>query len=291
MVTPEGTVDANELYDVAAACGFTVHQVRLCVARLTQEGLFTREGRGRNAVLRTTPKGVRRLEPEADFMRLAWGQDAGLAPWDGTWHLVGFSIDEERRAARNALREHLVEVLAGAPVYGGLYVSALPWDDLVVEAAEEFGVADRLLLTHASYLSLDGVDEAREVARRLWSLDELAEAWKRFLREYRPVVRLLARQVERRTAQPIEGLAALVRLTSTFNDTILQDPILPPELLPPDWPGTDARALLLDSTRLLSGLRREAGLPSLFRRFDAVMTELLGKTLSTPAALARPRQR
>ena len=47
---------------------------------------------------------------------------------------------------------------------------------VVLAGAEERGVADRTLLAHTSYLCLDGVDDPREVAGRLWSLDALGVA-------------------------------------------------------------------------------------------------------------------
>ena len=49
MAHEDGTIVASELMPVAEACGQTPEQVRSCLRRLVQEGLFTREGTGRVA--------------------------------------------------------------------------------------------------------------------------------------------------------------------------------------------------------------------------------------------------
>jgi phenylacetic acid degradation operon negative regulatory protein len=92
MIHDDGKLMASELYDAGEAGGFTIHQLRLCLARLVAEGLFVQSGRGRNGVFTLSAQGRRQLEPQPEFLQLAFAQDNGHAPWDGRWHIVTFSI-------------------------------------------------------------------------------------------------------------------------------------------------------------------------------------------------------
>jgi len=167
MVGDDGRIDAGELYDVAEISGFTYHQVRLCLARLVDEGLLDQEGRGRRATFTATAAGHRTIDPEADFLRLAWAQDAGLAGWDGAWHLVGFALGEDHRDARNTFRDHLVAVLGGGNLLPGLYVSAHQWEPLVLPVAVELGIADRIVVAETRELTVGAACDPPAVARRL----------------------------------------------------------------------------------------------------------------------------
>jgi len=65
-----------------------------------------------------------------------------------------------------------------------------------------------------------------------------------------------------------------VALVGEFGAIIRTDPLLPPELLPDDWPGAPARSVLLAATRSTGRLRRVAGVPALFRRYDGAMFDI-----------------
>ena len=50
LANSNGRVVGSELYRVAQECAIPVEAVRSCLRRLTREGLFEREGEGREAV-------------------------------------------------------------------------------------------------------------------------------------------------------------------------------------------------------------------------------------------------
>ena len=50
-----------------------------------------------------------------------------------------------------------------------------------------------------------------------------------------------------------------------------RDPLLPPELLPNDWPGAAARSVLIDVAAQVRIARTGVGRPRLFARYDRVM--------------------
>ncbi|URN17292.1 MULTISPECIES: PaaX family transcriptional regulator C-terminal domain-containing protein [Streptomyces] len=261
LVREDGTVDADELYTVAATLGMSDQQVRLCVKRLVAENRFTHEGRGRKAVLHATEDTVRALAPNADFLRHAFRQDAGLAPWDGVWHLAAFAVPESARTARDALRETLVR-LGGAPLQGGLYVCANAWEPYVEDAAHRLGAHDTLTLLSTTDLRRGDVREPAGLARRLWPLEEVADRYHRLARVARPRLDRLTGPAE---LSPSELLTITVELAAELTRAMEPDPLLPPELLPRPWPGAQARELVARCWTALRERDHGGARPALFR--------------------------
>ncbi|MEN9504877.1 MAG: hypothetical protein RI958_803 [Actinomycetota bacterium] len=262
MQHPDGSLVASELYEVGERIGLTMHQIRLCLARLVREGAFEQHGRGRKAVFVETERQRFYSGPEPDFLLLSYRQDAGLERWDGRWHLAGFSIDEERRHLRNELRNVIV-TLGGAQLIGGMYVHTHDWDELLRRSAGDLGVGDRLVLASADRIDVGGVAEPIEMVRALWPLDELASRYEVFVARYGEVDHEAGGDV---TA----ALALAVSVSAAFDACIRSDPLLPAELLGDDWPGRTARRILARSARAMGALRVEVGAPALFSRYDTV---------------------
>src|SRR5687768_9165041 len=126
MAHEDGTILGEEVYPVAEACGQSPEQVRSCLRRIVAEGLFVREGEGREARFTATEAGLAQLGSTMERTRLAYLQDAAGRGWDRRWRIVAFAVPESRRTARDAFRDRLL-ALGGAPVHNGLYVSPHPW--------------------------------------------------------------------------------------------------------------------------------------------------------------------
>jgi len=268
MVGEDGTVLAAELYPVAQACGQTAEQVRSCLRRLVAEGLFVRTGSGKDACFELTPDGMAALGAIIERTRLAYGQDAAGRGWDRQWRLVSFAVPEHNRVARDAFRDQL-RALGGAAIQGGLYISPHQWHKDVHGRAERLGILDAVSLFTTDDLDVGGETDPREIARRVWPVEDLAARYRAFIEKYSFVPHSLAelrRQHQRLpdTAFLPGALAMTVAYLACFND----DPLLPPELLPRPWPGRAARDLLLRSRRLALAARQAGGRPALFRLFD-----------------------
>ncbi|MFD7305806.1 PaaX family transcriptional regulator C-terminal domain-containing protein [Streptomyces pharetrae] len=258
LVREDGTVDAGELYTVAGVLGMTDQQVRLCVKRLVTEGRFTQEGRGRKAILRAVADVTGSLAPDAAYVRHAYRQDAGLAPWDGTWHLFAFAIPESRRTARDALREHLLH-LGAASVQSGLYVTANHVTGRVEAQARHLGVLDALSCLSTTDLRIGGVTDPRALATALWPLRQIAERHERLAAFAESRLTLLTEGPEPSDA---ECLTTAVELAAHFTAAMDPDPLLPPELLPAPWPGSRARRLAAACWRTLAETRAPRGTPA-----------------------------
>ncbi|MGC2997029.1 PaaX family transcriptional regulator C-terminal domain-containing protein [Streptomyces sp. G35A] len=269
LIREDGTVGADELYTVAATLGMSDQQVRLCVKRLVAERRFTHEGRGRKAVLHATEDTTQALAPNADFLRHAFRQDAGLAPWDGVWHLAAFAVPESARTARDALRETLVH-LGGAPLQGGLYVCANAWEPYVEDAAHRLGAHDALTLLSTTDLRRGDVQEPAELARRLWPLQEIADRYDRLSRIAQP---RLDRLTGSAGPSPSELLTVAVELAAELTRAMEPDPLLPPQLLPHPWPGTRARELIARCWAALHERSHGEARPTLFRLYADITRE------------------
>lgn len=268
MVRPDGTIDGPELHDVAEACGHTAEQMRSCLRRLVAEGLLEREGTGRQASYRTTRRGDELRSASMQRHETAYRQDRTGQGWDGYWHLVAFAIPENRRPARDRLRDCLIDQ-GGAAINNGMYVSAHSWEDTVRTAADNLGVADRLTLATTRDLEVGGVRSARELAALLWPVADIAAAYETFVEEHRHVAPALEHLRARRDRiADSDFLPGALRMVIAFQEVFMRDPLLPPELLPRPWPGRAARDLLMTSRRLALRLRAEHERPALFAAFD-----------------------
>ena len=268
MAHEDGTILGEELYPVAAACGLSAEQVRSCVRRLVHEGLFVRTGSGRTTELAATPTGMTALGQTIERTRLAYGQDAAGRGWDGRWRLVAFAVPEHQRAARDALRDRLLD-LGGAILQGGLYVSPHQWHKDVWGEAKGLGIADSITLATTDELEIGGERDPRAIAARLWPLAELAEGYEAFAARFAQIPSRLTEMRDHRQRLPDAAfLPAALRMVVAFQEWFAHDPLLPPELVPRPWPGRTARELLIRSRRLALAIRQTQGRPALFRWFD-----------------------
>jgi len=263
MLRADGTIDAGELYSVANALGMSDQQVRLCIRRAVADGQLVQDGRGRRALLHATDAMRDAFAPDVEFVRYAYDQDAGHAPWDGCWHVVAFAIPETSRPARDAMRAGILR-LGGAPIQGGLYVSANAWEPHVAKLAADLNVGQHLSMMTTTDLRIGGLDAPKRIAAQLWPLDEIADRYRR-LREI-----ATKRPAELRGLSRIDQLTIALELAVEFTEAMEPDPLLPPDLLPRPWVGTQARNAFAQCWSRLSALTDET-VPQLFQTYtDAV---------------------
>jgi phenylacetic acid degradation operon negative regulatory protein len=268
MAHEDGTILAEEVYPVAEACGLSPEQIRSCLRRLVGEGLFERDGEGRDASYRATAEGMRVLESTVERTRLAYAQDAAGRGWDRKWRLVAFAIPESKRAARDAFRDRLRD-LGGAPIQNGLYVSPHAWSDDVAATAAELDVTEFVTLVTTDDLSIGCVSDPRDLAKQLWNLDELADRYHEFIDLYAGIPDALEDMRKRKERlTEADFLPGALYIGLRFNECFTLDPLLPPELLPRPWPGREARDLLVRSRRLGVLVREEHDRPRLFSLYD-----------------------
>lgn len=109
----------------------------------------------------------------------------------------------------------------------------------------------------------------------MWPLDQLAERYRRFLDRWGQVPDHLDQMRRDHIRLPdwdfLPGALAMGLAYKTCFDA---DPLLPPELLPQPWPGSEARDLIVRSRRTALQVRSAQDRPALFRSFDDLIDAL-----------------
>ena len=253
-----GTVTLGSLIDLARPFGLAERLVRTAVARLAAEGWLAATRHGRRSEYRLTESG-RKLFAEAT--RRIYGVNP--SSWDGQWTLA--VLPPAGGHGRGNIRDEL-RWLGFGQISPGVYAhpactlaEARGW--LVT-----LGCANRCWLFKSA---TEGVAADRRLAAEGWNLAEIARRYRRFRDTFAPL------QAALRGSDALAPEAAfLVRtlLIHEYRKIHLQDPLLPPALLPAEWVGTEAYELTA----------------SLYGRVFAAAERFLGETGRTMAGTLPP---
>ena len=159
------------LVALLAEFGVSDSAARAALSRLTRNGLLVTSKAGRRTYSRLSPRAAEILD---DGARRIFSFGAASQPWDGMWSLVAFSIPEDNRAARDALRKQL-RWRGFAPLYDGLWVS--PRD----HAAEVIGYLKDLDITTGTAFRASAVPAGAEIPARAWDLGGLRARYECFI--------------------------------------------------------------------------------------------------------------
>jgi phenylacetic acid degradation operon negative regulatory protein len=230
-------VPLQGLVQLLAACGVAEPSTRVAAAALRRVGWLTAVRRGRETLC--APAAALREAVTAQRERI----DRRLAPWDGQWRMVVYSVPETDRAARERVRRGLARAGFG-PLAPATWVSPHPaaLDEVRAELAGER--TSRLDLLTASVAD-PGLSDG-ELAARCWDLPRLAAGWTQVLDRLRAV------------GAP-GGPAALglhLRLRAETQAVLAGDPLLPAVLQPAGWPARDVREAWADAGARLAAAAR-----------------------------------
>jgi phenylacetic acid degradation operon negative regulatory protein len=222
-----GAVMLESLICLAAPLGLTERLVRTSVARLARQGWLSAVRCGRRSEYRLSAQGAQRF---AEATQRIYGTATPL--WDGHWTLLVLP-QGRRRPAR--LREELRWL-----GFGQLSATLFAHPGTSTEETRGWlqslpGARDALLLRSGA---ADAATE-RALAALGWDLAELERGYRRFLERFAPL------EPELRGPALSGETAFLVRtlLIHEYRKIHLQDPLLPPTLLPADWVGARAYEL------------------------------------------------
>jgi phenylacetic acid degradation operon negative regulatory protein len=207
---------------------------RSALSRLAARGLLARSQRGRHTFYGLTERAQRVLDEGA---RRIFGFGAGESHWSGAWAIVAFSVAEADRDLRHALRTRL-RWLGFAPLYPGLWISPRRDLESVARVLEELGI-DNAALFRADAVPWRGNGSGLLEA---WDVAGLRARYERFLGRFAKERKRLAAGA----ITPREALVERTRLMDAWREFPREDPDLPAEFLPRDWPRRAARELFLE---------------------------------------------
>lgn len=199
--------------------------------RLRKAGLIAyRRTDGRPPVMRILPKGEEHLPEELRPERF-WNQR-----WNGIWYVLAYDVPETERKYREHLRRFLKRNRMGG-MQGSVWVSARDIRPVYADLVEAAGLsAYALLLEARTVLGLD----ARVVVDKAWNMDRLDRAHAWFIEQ--------ADEASGKVASGEFDRKALLQMANTSASAYLSvmedDPLLPHDLLPPDYRGPETVAAL-----------------------------------------------
>ena len=266
-----GAITLGSLIGLMAPLGLAERLVRTSVARLAVDDWLVWRRVGRLSEYRLSPAGRQRF---SEATRRIYG--GPVTTWPGRWTLVLMPAAgaTQRRKLRDALRwegfGELAPVLLAHPALTPaearehIDVAGIGSVPIVLESRAVDPGADRRLVEHG------------------WDLRDLAARYARFIRHFEPALAAV-----RAPLMPADAFIVRTLLIHEYRRIHLRDPLLPPPLLPGDWPGTAAyelcrtlyEAVFAAAERHLTafGARLDGRLPApdseVYRRFAGLPRE------------------
>ena len=215
-------VYSGSIIDVFARLNVSEEAVRSTLARMVKRNLLTRHRRGRKVYFGLTPHAADVLK---DGRRRVWETGAVNRDWDGTWTLVGFSLPDSRRSTRHDLRSQLIWNGFGL-LQNGLWIA--PGEKDVTDLIASLELGDHVTVLTAGAFK---PTETADLVRKAFDIERIAGRYRAFLTQW---------DVPRPLPDAPDDLARQLLLHTDWLQLVRQDPHLPAEHLPPDWPAIRA---------------------------------------------------
>lgn len=255
------------LIQLLAPLGLNERIVRTSMFRLAQDELVAATQSGRRSFYALTENGTRQSMRAA--RRIYAPRDAR---WDGTWTQVWIPEHGPEVTQRKLIQE--LTWLGFARTGPGMFIHLGQALDAARETIRSNDQEDRvMILTAASAVPDEGQCGTREFVANTWPLDALGADYADFLMLASPIHAALA---DNGIPDPMTCFALRVLLVHAYRRIVLRDPMLPRDLLDPDWPGLEAEAMMKELYCTLCWpaqhhvMRELAGLDTAFKAPDKV---------------------
>ena len=248
----------GSLIELVAPMGVTDRLVRTSVFRLAQEGWLVANREGRRSSYALLPEARPRFERANRRIYAPPGLD-----WDGRWTIVMAPNGSIDASLRTAVRKEL-EWEGYAMLAPGLLAHPAADPAPLAEILDRIKAVGKVFVCSAAELPDAGSRPLGELVQEGWDLSGVVSDYCRFIDEFTP---LLATLREETDLTPQAAFVVRSLLIHAYRRVQLHDPMLPLELLPNPWPGSEAYALAQAIYRL-TWERAEAQLMEVLRRED-----------------------
>jgi len=229
-----GTVWLGSFIKLVHPLGLNPRMVRTAVFRLSRQRWLVSEQIGRRSYYGLTTVGRRRFEHA--YRRI---YQEPKRDWEGEWQIVLTSAGGLTATQRDAVRKELLWEGFGAIAPGVLAHPSADLDSLI-DIIEANGVQEQLVVMRAKSLGMLNAKPLQGLVRECWNLEAIADEYGRFIERFLPVLHALRAS---RSLDPEQCFVVQTMLLHEYRRVLLRDPLLPDQLLPLDWPGTEARQL------------------------------------------------
>jgi len=238
VVPVGGTAWTAGLLKLMGLLEITERAARSTLSRMSQKGWLSSTRTGRYSRYALTPQGQRIVEEGGGRIF-----EARQTTWDELWHMVVYSIPEDKRQLRGKLRQRLGWLGFGylAP---GTWISPNDRAEDVGADLKHLGASE-----YAQYFSGMKLHFAsqEDIVNRCWDLATLNQDYARFLKRYKPGYR----RAKGSALDPAESFVNRFWLTLEYLQFPRRDPNLPPALQPKGWLGTQASQMFQEYHELL----------------------------------------
>jgi phenylacetic acid degradation operon negative regulatory protein len=227
-----GAIALGSLISLTAPFGLNERLVRTAVSRLAHEGWLEAHRSGKLSEYRLSQSGGERF---AEATRRIYSPPE--TPWSGRWTLV--VIPPMAGADRKALRDELIwrgfgELIAGVFAHPEIDATSLRL---------QRPSSDPLSRTIIFDADLGEDHSAQRLVSLGWDLDDLAARYQRLVKRFERIHAALEHDPHH---DPQACFIIRTLMIHEYRRLHLRDPLLPPALLRPNWPGTRAAALVRD---------------------------------------------
>ncbi|EPL6454619.1 MULTISPECIES: phenylacetic acid degradation operon negative regulatory protein PaaX [Providencia] len=229
-----GEVWLGSLTKLLEPMGFTDRFVRTSVFRLQKEGWLDVEKIGRRSYYRISARGQSRFRRAEQKIYLAEQPD-----WDGKWNLLLLEAADKEEKIR--LKKELSWLGFGQFNTSLMAAPSCAQSD-VPALLNELNATEQAIYFHADYPYSRSEKNLKDLVSQAWSLQEISEHYHQFISLFRPLALLLKDNAGTQIS-PEHCFQLRLLLIHFYRRVTLKDPLLPDELLPPQWEGHIARHL------------------------------------------------
>lgn len=238
-----GTIWTSSLLKLMSLLGLSERAVRSTLSRMSRKGWVKPKKLGRRSQYSLTPHGRTLLERGQTRIF-----ESIFTDWDQSWHVVVYSLPEEKRRIRQTLRRQLSWLGFGC-LAPGTWISPHSRRLEIKSLLSELEIKQYVDQFSGIYL---GPAAECELVSRCWDITGLEEQYVQFSARFMPEYQnCLTRRETQDGLEPQECFIKRFWLTHEYQSFHLNDPNLPTKLLPDDWIGNKARKLFVEYHRLL----------------------------------------
>jgi phenylacetic acid degradation operon negative regulatory protein len=218
--------------------------VRSAVSRMCQAGLLKVRHNKVRSYYSLTEEGMRLLE--AGERRIF---ERKSSSWNGYWSVVVYFIPEEKRQARDTLRQELTWMGYG-PLSTATWISPHDLSNEVEELANKLKIKEYVQVFQAKHL---GCSDPKTVISRCWDLERIHKRYVNFITQYRTKLDVCRERLEKgEEIDPSEFFTERFKLIHEYRRLPYFDPDLPEDLLPKNWLRSQASAIFYEYHDMLA---------------------------------------
>ena len=227
-----GAVWTSGLLEVLGVLGVSERAARSTLSRMKHNGWLESTKIGRRSMYALTEKGKSLLSEGSERLF-----EPRPAKWDGCWHLVTYSLPQDKRALRQQFKKRL-SWLGYGMLEPGTMIASIARKERVFALIKELKVERYVHFFTRAYL--ERIDH-KEIVSKCWDLETLNKQYAAFIEKHRPNFSgLQAHYVNEGSLSAEDSFTQRFWATFEYSAFPRQDPNLPGELLPSDWQGSEA---------------------------------------------------